>query len=141
MFLIFQVKAPDVELGNNLLIDQLLTLRGDGRPTALGDRTINRSRQPPGSRYPPQAIRASTSGGEDDLAAVHGPGRMTDDRAMVEREALNSAPRCGNDIDIIAHSGDGGADERKLRAVRRERGLGIERSSGRFGQPLRAVVG
>src|SRR5260370_19229751 len=72
--LIFQGKAPDVELVNHLLVHQLVTLCRDRRPTCLAHGTSNWSRYASGRRYSPQALRTSTRGREDDFATVCRPG-------------------------------------------------------------------
>jgi hypothetical protein len=44
---------------------------------------------------------------------------------MIEGQAPGFATRRANDIQIVAHAGNGGADESDLRAVRGKRGFGI----------------
>ena len=123
--LIFQGKAPDVELGNHLLVHQLVTLCRDRRPTCLAQRTSNWSRYASGRRYSPQALRTSTRGREDDFATVCRPGGRTDDGTMIEGQAPGFATRRADDIHIVAHAGNSGADESDLRAVWGERGFGV----------------
>ena len=118
VLLISQSKAPNVELGNHLLVHQLVTLCRDGRPTCLADRSGNWSRYASGRRYSPQALRTSTRGRVDDFATVRSPGGRTDDGTMIEGQAPGFATRRTDDIQIVAHAGNGGADESDLRAVR-----------------------
>ena len=122
MLLIFQVKPPNVELGNNLVVNQLVALGRNGRPTSLAHRTRHRSRYTSGSPYSPQALRTPTRRREDDFPAVHSPSRRPNNGTMIEGQAPGFATRRGNDVDIVADTRDGGADECDLRAVRRKLG-------------------
>ena len=139
MFWIPQVKAPNVELGNHLVVNQLVTLWRNGRPTSLTHRTGNRSRFTSVSRYSPQTLRPPTRRRKDDFAAVHSPSRRTNDGAMIEGESPGFATRCGNDIYIVAYAGDGGTYESDLRTVRRKVRVDLRPRCGRK-PPRRAAA-
>src|SRR5438445_13024913 len=98
MLLIFQVKPPNVELGNNLVVNQLVTLGRNGRPTSLAHRTRHRSRYTSGSPYSPQALRTPTRRREDDCPAVHSPSRRPNTAAMIESHSHDCATHRGNDV-------------------------------------------
>src|SRR2546429_554170 len=120
MFCVPQVKAPNVELSNHLVINQLVTLWRNRRPTSFTHRPRNGSRITSGSPNSPQALRSPARGRKYNFAAIHRPCRRTNDRAMIEGESPGFAARGGNDIHIVAHTGNGGTYERDLRTVRRE---------------------
>ena len=127
--LIPQIQAPDIKLGNHLMVNQLVTLWRNRRPTSLTHGTRYRSRLTAASKDSPQTLRPPAGGRKYNFAAVHSPCRRTNDGAVIEGESLCFAAPRANDIHIIAHAGDGGTYERDLRAVRRELGRLVKRSS------------
>src|SRR5262249_20852469 len=66
----------------------------------------------------PQRVVSASLRGEEDRAAIRTPGERKQ-VAVVERDALGSAPCHGGDIHIIDAAGEG-ADESDAPAVRRE---------------------
>src|SRR5437660_803149 len=126
MLLIFQVKPPNVELGNNLVVNQLVALGRNGRPTSLAHRTRHRSRYTSVSPYSPQALRTPTRSRENDFPAIHSPSRSPNHRKIIESQATGIATRRGNSVAIIANTRDGVANECDLLAVGRKSGRDLK---------------
>src|ERR1700686_2684453 len=89
MLFVAQVQPPQVLIATrNLLVNELITVEGNGRPNRAHPDAGHRLRRSSRSRYTPQSRRTATQGSEHNIATVWSPSRHRIHPSVIEGQTL-----------------------------------------------------